>query len=415
MESKLIKYGIAVWWLIASLVPVCGQTDSTSVYPFIVRDSPAKLFTIRQIDEDYLSAFRLASHAMNKSFSPTFNYISQAAAFLLAFGPATHEEAHRSVLTAKNIGSVSQPFILSNRGGYVDGVTDATLQQLRDNALPDYIRLYIAGSESDYMLTRREESLLAWGKEPFRNLCVEYWMRKAFLMQYYMLVFLKYDIDGDEEPNEMERDVVGNDIYGAARHLFRPHMAFHRYTRYRDLTDEEVHFVRKMGFRSFFNLVNLNLIGRSNIALTDGLSINAGMGHAMCPFGDFTDENLWLSVRKKWNLHLYLREFENRDKWFMGGGIALDDYFVSPRLAFAAALHGWNQPVNLDFGEHAARAGGAADVTCRYFFYTKPANGFRGFSVDAGINLKTFGYLPEEVELGRSVGLKFGLSLMLDR
>ena len=89
--------------------------------------------------------------------------------------------------------------LCQNDDGYVDGVTDLTLENLRNTDFPDFIRLYTAGSESDYMMGNHEESLLAFGDETFRNLAAEYLLRKAFLIQYYLIGFFHYDIDGNEE------------------------------------------------------------------------------------------------------------------------------------------------------------------------------------------------------------------------
>ena len=53
--------------------------------------------------------------------------------------PLTHEEGHRSILTVNYVGSISQPFFNESGAAYVNGVTDQTLMDLRDNDLPTYI------------------------------------------------------------------------------------------------------------------------------------------------------------------------------------------------------------------------------------------------------------------------------------
>jgi hypothetical protein len=414
MVWKKLSFFVVGYFVLISIVQ--GQNnDNLNIYPFILRDTPAKLFTMRQIDENYVSVYRLSSRYLYPNFGYTESYITQGIAFVLIFGPLTHEEAHRSILTSKNIGSVSQPFLWSKRGGYVDGVNDENLKSLRDNSFPDYIRLYTAGLESDYLLTNREEDLIAWQKEPYKNICIEYLLRKTFLMQYYLLGFFKYDVDGNEEANEYQRDIVGNDVYGTARHLHRPQMTFHRYTRYSDLTSEEKHFVHKMGYRSLFNLLNSNIIGIQNFRITNNLRFNAGMAHTLCPFGDFTDENLWISYLNKWNIKCYVREYENRSNWFMAGGISFDDYFVSPHLALSGSLHAWQQPLNMSFDTNIGKLGGATELNCRYFFFSKSSvSTLRGISFDISLSYKTTGYLPEEVELGRNFGIRFGTSFLFD-
>ena len=391
------------------------SVSNKSIYSFILQDSPARLFTMRQFDEDFLSGYRLYSRQMGNYFSPRLNYLIQAVASFAIFIPLTHEEGHRSVLVSRNIGSVSQPFFMSRRGGYIEGVTDNSLKRLRDTDFPDFARLYTSGLESDYMLTHREETLFAFEKVKFNDLMVEYLMRKAMMLQYYLIGFIKYDVDKTEEPNELDRDIVGNDVYGIARHLFRPAMTFQRYTRYADLTPEEVSYVKKLGYRSLLNLLNQNVFGISNIRLSNNLRINFGMGHAMGPYGDFTDENLWVVYKNKWLIEAYVREFENRDHSFLAGGIGLKNYPLSDRFVSSLSLHLWNQPVNLGFNDSESRFGGAVEWVGRYFFVTKPSLQQKGISIDLGLTYKTAGFLPEEVKMQKHLGVRIGTSFALDK
>lgn len=405
--------------LILNISLFAQNNDSTirkqheKVYPYILQDSPARLFTMRQFNQDYLSSYRILSSALDKSFNPIIKYSIQSVSMILAFGALTHEEGHRSILTAKNIGSISQPFYLSKRDGFVDGVTDQTLKNLRDSDFSDYIRLYTAGSESDYVLGNHEESLMAFGDETFRNLAAEYLIRKVFLIEYYMIGFFHYDIDGAEEKNELKRDIVGNDVYGTARHLYRPTMPFYRYTRFNDLTSQEKNFVYKMGYRSLFNLVNPNIIGIPSIINTEELKINFGMGHVLCPFGDYTDENLWVAY-KKLKIHSYIREYEDRSNWFMAGGVSLSDFPITKRIETSLAAHLWEQPKNFDFNEASGMFGGAAEFTGKYFFYTHSLNALKRISIDFGLIYKTKGFLPEEVYLSKHFGFKLGTTFSLE-
>ena len=321
---------------------------------------------MRQVDENSLSGFRLFSAALNSELKPVLSYVLQGAFGLLFFKTMTHEEAHRAILVGEDIGAVSHPFQVSERGGYVVGVTDATLQNLRDTKFPTFIRLHTAGFESDYMLATREETLMSQGDESYKNLAVEYLLRKFAIVRYFTEGIFKHDTDGPEEADELQRDIVGNDLYGAIRHLFRPTMEYTRYTRYADLTDRELRYLRRVEWRTFLNLANANIIGVSNFRLSDDLRANVGLGHCMGPFGDFIDEKLWLAVKGKVKISGYLREFENRNRWFYGAGVGVNDYPLAKRVDLSAMLHYWNQPLGLSFTEQRGKPGGAVDVTGRY-------------------------------------------------
>ena len=412
-----MKWITVVLLVVAASAPVAAQGTAEpgkgeKIYPFILRDSPPRLFTVRQLDEDYLSSYRLFSDLLNSNLKPVLSYAIEGAAILLFFHDLTHEEAHRAILVGEDIGAVSHPFDFTERGGYVVGVTDATLQNLRDTKFPTFIRLHTAGFESDYMLATREATLLSLGGDSYKNLAVEYLLREASIIGYFSEGLFKYDSLVTEEANELERDVVGNDLYGAIRHLVRPTMEYTRYTRYADLTDEEVGYLHRVEYRTFLNLANANLIGVTNFRISDAVRLNVGLGHSMAPFGDFIDQNVWLVVKGKVKISGYLREFENRDHWFVGGGVGVNDYPVAGRLVVSAAVHVWNQPVDLSFTARDGQLGGAIDVTARYKVPLSHSTWLKYLSLDVGAIYKTTGFLPEELALGEHFGVRVGLSLL---
>ena len=390
-----------------------GANEQERDYPFIVIDSPARFFTMRQVDQDYLSAYRLFADFTNKNLNPVVSYLIQGVSCLFLLKTMTHEEGHRAVLTSEGIDSTSRPFFFQERAGYVDGVTDQTLKNLRDTKFPTFIRLHTAGFESDYMLATREETLLSFEDESYRNLMVEYLFRKAALLIYFTEGIFKRDSDGAEEADELKRDIVGNDLYGVIRHLHRPTMEFHRYTRYADLTDEEHRYLHRVQWRTFFNLANANLIGIRNFRLTDDWKANVGLGHCMGPFGDFIDEKLWLAHGQKLKMNAYLREFENRDHWFFGAGAGIVEYPLLRRLSVTAMAHYWNQPSDLSFNAGAGKPGGGLDVSGSYKIVVTQKSRLKYLSVDMGMIGKTAGFLPEEMALDGHFGLRFGFSFGL--
>jgi len=390
-----------------------GKNERERNYPFIAIDSPARLFTMRQLDQDYLSGYRLFADATNKNLNPVASYLIQGITSLFLLKTMTHEEGHRAILTGENISSGDRPFYFMNRAGYVDGVTDATLKNLRDTQFPTFIRLHIAGFESDYMLATREETLLSFEDEKYRNLAVEYMFRKAALLVYFTEGIFKRDSDGPEEANELERDIVGNDLYGVIRHLFRPAMEYRRYTRYNDLTDEEHRYLRRVQWRTFFNLANANLIGIRNFRLTDNLTANLGLGHCMGPFGDFIDQKIWMTYRQKLKMSAYLREFENRNHWFLGMGAGIHDYPLTRRLSASAMAHYWNQPLHLNFNSSTGKSGGAVDLSGSYKVILRQNAYLKYLSLDMGMIYKSAGFLPEETALDQHFGLRFGIRLGL--
>ena len=393
--------------------PPAPAEPAPRAYPFIVLDSSPHFFTMRQVNQDYLSAFRLYADTLNTHLTPAVSLLIQGASCVLLLKTLTHEEGHRAVLTAEGIDSENRPFLFMERSGYVDGVTDAALQHLRDTKFPTFARLHAAGSESDYMLATREETLMAFDDESYRNLAVDYLLRKGGLLVYFTEGIFHRDTDGPEEADELERDIVGNDIYGVIRHLYRPDMSYRRYTRFEDLTNEEHRYLERIQWRTFFNLANANVIGVRNFRVTDQLKANVGMAHCLGPFGDFIDERIWLVHGTKVKTSAYLREFENRDHWFFGGGAGIYDYPLTDRLSTSAVVHYWKQPAGLSFVASTGKSGGAVDLDARYRILQRQGAKLESVSLDVGMIAKTEGFLPEEVALDDHVGVRVGLSIGL--
>lgn len=233
-----------------------------SIYPSHLYDfsiiNGQNLFTMRQTNTNYVSANRILARLINKKPSKVDRFLQFGVSFLGTV--VTHEEGHRSILTDLEIGSVSQPFSIFNGAAYVKGVTDQTLIDLRDNNLDDYIRLHTAGLESDYAILTRTETLLAFEGDNFENLGIDYLTRKASMVGYYLTNLIPgLFSDIEEEDNELERDIVGHDLYGAIKNLYRPDEEFYRYTNFDDLVSEEKKFAKKVGWLSLLNLVNPTL------------------------------------------------------------------------------------------------------------------------------------------------------------
>ena len=396
-------------------LPLAGQAQQDTLptpkdYRFIIQDAPARLFTMRQMNESYLSGYRMMSRVLDQEVGTKYSDPIQLILIAFFLQPLTHEEGHRSILTAQHIGSISQPYFNRHGAAYVNGVTDATLRDLRDRDLPNYIRLHTAGLESDYMLTHRMEALGSFGQDDFRHFKWEYWTRKLGIMQYYVLGLFGFEVGITEEADELERDIVGYDTYGAARHLFRPTMEFYRYTGYDELTGEEARLVRRAGFRSLLNLLNPMIIGRTGFDLGPSTRINVGMGYTMAPFGDFIDENIWIK-HKKLNISAYVRQFQSRTQWFHGFGLGLSDYPLTRNLVAGLTAHYWNQPVGFDFNTTQSFHGGAFDLDIGYFFNLPRKSGLRAISIDLGLLGKTSGFLPGELYLERHLGLRLGTTL----
>jgi hypothetical protein len=406
--------------LLMSLTLFCGNasgqfkdappTEGRQIeYPFVLADSPARLSTMRQADENMLSLYRIAMRGVNAILPRGVSGLIQLGVSGLVLIPFSHEEGHRSILTYNDIGSVSRPFFNSSGAAYVQGVTDATLIALRDGDLPQFLRLHTAGLESDYATLLRENSLMTFGGESAGVLWFEYLMRKGSLIGYYAYGLFKADIDITEEADELKRDIVGHDVYGAIRHMHRPDAGYKRYVGYGDLTPTEQRFVKRVGWLSMLNLADPTLFGKIGFRLKNGDRVNFALGYAMTPFGDLVDQNFWWDARR-FDARFYVREYGNRERWFPALGAEFSDIRLGDRFIVTAAAHGWQQPEKLSFTSTKGRLGGALDVMCKFRLDRGGSRDF-GISADLGVTAKTEGFLLEYMSMTRHMGMRFGTSV----
>ncbi len=378
-------------------------------YPFILVHHPARLYTMKQFDQNYLSAYRMLSREL-EALSPKHAFTIQLLATLFTL-PLSHEEGHRSILTTKRIGSISRPYFDEHGAAYVEGVSDQSLQELRDSDLPSYIRLHAGGLESDYAIGNRCSALSAFGQEKLKTIYIECAMRRINQVFYLASSLVPWTAPKlEEEEDELDRDIVGHDVWGAIRHLHRPDMPFYRYTNYDDLTDEEQDFATRVAIRSFANLAAPSLFGKRNWQLAKGLKIAGGLGYSLAPFGDFLDEQIWLKVGSDLRLHFYARQFQNKHNWFPAAGASLVAFPLHPRLQVDASVHLWRQPKDLAFQSSQGKSGGLVSVLAKYQFL-QARNGQRSISLDIGATAKSQGFVPEEPYLKQSLGLQLGTTI----
>ncbi len=378
-------------------------------YSFIFQDSPSLISTMRQSNENLLSMYRLGVHALNYSVPSYISTTLQLVGSLL-FQPLTHEEGHRSILSANGIGSISMPYFNKQGSAYVKGVSDQTLQTLRSNDLKTYIRLHTAGLESDYALWCRESNLIYEQKEKFKTLRVELLYRKITIMSYYIYGLLGANINLVEEPNELDRDIVGHDVYGAIKNFYRPNETFYRYTDFRNLTLTEQKYARRVGLLSLLNLVDPLLYNKTSKPIIGNNGLRFALGYGMCPFGDYVDERFWWK-KNGFLTEFYLREYQNRTNIFPEFGLRLPKFLSKGRFRSDLNLTAWPQPKNLLFDATTYKLGGSADLRIQYIYQPQNFSLANALSIDLGIVAKTQGFMLEEVVMDKHFGLRLGASI----
>jgi hypothetical protein len=408
------------------LSPTADSLSTPRSYVFPVYDGDLAKPTMRQYDRLYLSLYRLASRGLDDALAVPVGQATVSGLIKLALPfatvPQTHEEGHRAILNSLGIGSVSRPFLKYTGHCSVTGVTDDTLRALRDTDLPDFIRLYTAGIESDYAICANEKELLAFGEDSFQNVGLDAFPRDAMNVVYmaegfYYPLFNRAGIgwlalSGDEEKNELDRDVVGDDVCGFAFHLFRPDAPYSRYKTWNDLDSRERRFMARIAARSLLNFANSSYATGGPIPVADSLSLSGNLGYCLAPFGDFIDEVIYARWGR-WSLSAYAREFENRDHWFPACGFGVVDYRPARWFSLSARGHLWEEPAGLDFNADSARPGGALEVESVASVAARPGSHIESVGVSVDALYKTKGFLPEVESLGQCLMVSVGLAVTL--
>ena len=377
----------------------------------------SKMITMRQSNQLVQESNRLLANLVIKDKkSEKIFYLGSVIASSLVLQPITHEEGHRSVLTELNIGAISQPIFDKNMVAKVTGVTDATLKNLRDTNLPSYIRLHTAGLESDFTYLNSLNSKLSFEEEEFKKVKGDVLARNLGVSLYYLSSFIsrKFSIDEYKSP-ELERDIVGHDIWGMIRHINRPDMKFHRYTTWDELTSKEKKMANRIAFFSLVNFLNPNLIGIRNYTLKNGNKLGFNIGYSLAPFGEYFQQNVYYYIpNKKLKLNPYLIEYFNNEKVFLAGGIKLVNYEIHPKILLNSSLDVWSQPENLSYSSSKGKLGAGVQINGAYKILDINEEKSKSLFVNLGFSAKTKGFIPEAPSLKEDFRVNMGVIYVIE-
>lgn len=399
------------------IIPIINNAQN-KYYNFNLYDGKDYLFTMNQSNNLMLNSIRYIGGSIHdKSLSEKGKkiYFNGLALFTALLGQSiTHEEGHRSVLSELGIGSINDPIFDKHLVAKVTGISDQTLMSLRDNNLPNYIRLHTAGLESDFAYLKKSDAYFNFNEEEYSVLYPDYLMRKVGTQFYYLtnLFSMKSGIKESDDP-ELKRDIVGHDLYGMIRHLHRPTMEFYRYTERNDLTTDEKSYAKRMAYMSFLNFLNPNIWKEGNYNLFKDLKANFSVNYSLAPFGDFVEQNAYLTIKDKYKINPYFRQYFNKSYTFLAGGINLHNYaFHSDKFLLNSSLDFWNQPKNLEFRNKEAVLGFGIKTELAVKFSNWNSNTKSAY-FNIGASYKSNGFIPEAPSLKEDFRILMGVVLSI--
>ena len=383
-------------------------------YPFLVADSYNSTMTMKMASQNANSTARVlwgyVNSISNKKDSEWMGLIFFGLETI--FYPFSHEEGHRSVLSYENIGSVADAFPNLSGLAIVRGVSDSMLIQLRANKLPTYIRLHTGGLESDYMRLMELRKIAAFDEDlPLNTLHDRMLTTSAIAGYYFLSIFPQIQPHIVKSKNQLENDIVGHDVYGAIKNLFRPNIPFYRYTYYENLTGVEKKYLNKVAFMSLANIVGPTYL---KLKASNGTVVSLGLGYTMVPFGSMLEGTIYVHDKESdFDWGHTIRDYENNSGNFgLGLGFFIRNWKVSPNFRLDAEGEFFRQPLNLDFNTYEFFYGGSADLLASYDLrqkYKLP------FLVNLGVRVKTDGFVLGEPSLKSGIFFRAGCTLVLNR
>ena len=407
-------------FVVASFFFFLFSFSQTKYYNYNLYESADYMLTMNQSNDLMINSLRLIGNEVDYyslSRKKKNLYFNGQMLFSSFIGQAiTHEEGHRSVLSELGIGSISSPFFDKNLVAKVTGVTNKTLMNLRDNDLPNFIRLHTAGLESDYAYLKKEDSFFNFNEETYGVLYGDYLIRKLSSQYYYLTLLFqsKVSIKESDEP-ELERDIVGHDLYGMIRHLYRPTMTFYRYTEFNDLTFEEQNFAKRMGFLSILNFLNPNLWRGKKYDFSNNTIGTGSICFSLTPFGYFIEQNAYLTIKEKYKINPYFRQYFNKSCTFFAGGINLHNYtFQNDKYLLNTSMDFWSQPKNLEFRTKESEFGFGikSNLAIRFTSWNQES---KSAYFNFGVSYKTKGFIPEAPSLKEYFRINLGFVLSINK
>jgi hypothetical protein len=275
-----------------------------------------------------------------------------------------HEEFHRAVMSRHRVNSFNGMNLLPIGADLVsvNKVRDEDLIRFKSESPADFIRMHEAGIESQYLLASRLQRNNFFYSQNYFNEAV-YWMTIFNAHMYVVSSASPEDVDAStEQMNKAEsdmasRDFTGFDMTAWVYDLFRPNEPYqnrgphpsgtgiNRYRTTRDLTGDELNYLKRQGWWQVFNYLSPMMFGFKTLPFGDtDIKWNFAFRHMLASFG--TDLSLEAFIKiDKFNFVAAYHNYQNYEHVFPALEIEMIDYpvklgtidaYISPRILVGA-------------------------------------------------------------------------------
>jgi hypothetical protein len=264
-----------------------------------------------------------------------------------------HEEYHRAVLTRFGVDSFNgmNLFPVGAQVIYVSNVKDEDLIRFKKESPSDFVRMYEAGIEGQYLLIDRLQRNNFFYNQNFLYEYT-YWYNILNSHLYVMMSSsAETGIDLDETETSSSRDFAGLDFTAWVYDLFRPNEPYedrgshptgegvNRYRTTFDLTNAELDYLKLQGYLQALNYLSPMMFGIKTLYMGD-FDGNFAIRHYLTSFGMDISANVFL-MKKPFKMVFILHNYANYTNYFPAVEAELIDYpfhigrlalFLSPRV-----------------------------------------------------------------------------------
>jgi hypothetical protein len=282
-----------------------------------------------------------------------------------------HEEFHRAVMSRYQVDSFNgmNLFPIGAELVSVSKVRDEDLIRFKRESPADFIRMHVAGIESQYFLaSRMQRNNFFYNQEYFNEAL--YWLTITNAHMYIVASASPGDVDKSTassnrtETDMASRDFTGFDMTAWAYDLFRPNepyeargphpsgVGINRYRTTKDLTDAQLRYLKNQRWWQIFNYISPMMFGLRSLPFGDtDIKWNFAFRHILTSFG--TDLTLETYIKiEEYNFVAAYHNYQNYKHVFPAIEIEMIDYpvkagnlrmYISPRIMLGM------QPKNQDF------------------------------------------------------------------
>lgn len=300
--------------------------------------------------------------ALNKIFKYSLGlaFSKYGSELPIPLGVWAHEEFHRTTLGVTNIKSKNGNWIFQRWDGTVYGISDESLDNLKNLNINQLLYSYVAGVQYEIYLNQNISLNDFYLKR--------YNYKNSLLLYnaYYVYNYFKFSTSpfSDsvkiiapkyEDSNPINRDFAGADLNAWVYDMFNPSLPFtsrdtfpngdgvNRRIGFSDLSDDEQNYLLKQKKLSLLNFLNPSIFFINRINISDNFSFNLFFQYIPTNFGN-NISLIFPFKYKKYDFLISFNRFDNDLAIGNGYGFGLYNYDLSKDIDINVSANIWNQP-----------------------------------------------------------------------